>query len=138
MAVGSFANMGMVTGSTVASTLIGPNTVNTWVISVADPRTVNGMNFQAFPMLVGCTGNDMFQFGSACKSTGSIDGKAGANTLDYSICGKVASLNLATGAASLIAGSQYRVACRQPGRHHADRSERDRSLPDQRHACRPA
>ena len=63
------------------------------------------MNFQAFPMLVGGTGNDMFQFGSAGKSTGSIDGKAGANTLDYSICGKVASLNLATGAASLVAGS---------------------------------
>jgi hypothetical protein len=100
-------------GST--NTLIGPDTSNTWTINGLDSGTLDGVyTFTGFQKLIGGASADTFVFQQSGSITGSLDGAAGANALDYSqFTGNIA-VNLALNLASLVhqgaAGSALHIA----------------------------
>lgn len=60
------------------STLVGPNTDTTWLISGSNQGQVNRLNFAGISTLQGGSGNDTFQFNTGETFTGSITGGAGS------------------------------------------------------------
>ncbi|MEQ9548368.1 MAG: CHAT domain-containing protein [Coleofasciculus sp. G3-WIS-01] len=79
------------------STLIGTNTANTWNITANNAGTVNGtFSFSDFTNLSGGNANDIFQLNNGVILTGTIDGGAGTDTLDYSAYTSPLTVNLAT------------------------------------------
>ena len=70
------------------STLVAANSTNTWNITGADRGTLsgypNGLTFENIENLVGGTLDDTFVFADGAAISGTIDGKAGTDTLDYS------------------------------------------------------
>jgi hypothetical protein len=67
------------------NTLAGPNAANTWSLHGVDAGAINGnILFDDIQNLVGGNGDDDFVFGDGAFLSGSIDGGAGFNILDYS------------------------------------------------------
>ncbi|MEQ8540539.1 MAG: filamentous hemagglutinin N-terminal domain-containing protein, partial [Coleofasciculus sp. D1-CHI-01] len=78
------------------STIIGTNTDNTWNITADDGGTFNNtLNFSGFNTLSGGNANDTFQLNNGVTFTGTIDGGAGTDTLDYSNNSNPVTVNLA-------------------------------------------
>ncbi len=100
-----WANLGAVIGSTAVNTLTAADTANTWAINGTNAGTVNGFAYTAFQNLNGGAGTDTFRFTSGGSIAGSIDGKGGANALDYSALGSAATVNLQTRTATGITGT---------------------------------
>jgi hypothetical protein len=86
------------------NTLVAPNTVNTWLLNAFNGGRLNQtVAFANFQNLVGGSTSDRFQFAPNGSLTGTINGGAGANTLDYSgDGGAVVAVNLQTLAATRI------------------------------------
>ncbi len=101
---GSIANFeGMVGGSNIFDTLIGPNTANTWTVSTTNSGKVNAFTFSGVENLMGGSLNDNFVLGKSIGVSGHIDGGAGLNMLDYNAYTTAVTVNLATGTATNIA-----------------------------------
>jgi hypothetical protein len=81
---GTFSSITSLVGDNSTSTLIGPNATTTWSITATNKGTVGSTSFSGFVNLTGGTGNDNFKLSNGVGVTGTIDGGAGANTLDYS------------------------------------------------------
>jgi Ca2+-binding RTX toxin-like protein len=84
--VGGLAtNLTAAIGGSATNTLTGANTTNTWNITGKNAGTINGsFTFTAFANLTGGSGNDDFVFSNGQGVTGTINGGAGTNRLDYS------------------------------------------------------
>jgi len=87
--IGHFQHIESIAGGTAKDTVIGPNQVNDWAISISTTTHLNtvsldGMNFTNFESLTGGTALDSFQFGDGSMLTGKIDGGAGTNSIDFS------------------------------------------------------
>lgn len=75
---------GVITGGGGTDTLIGANAANTWTITGTNAGNVNGaVQFQGIANLTGGSGNDRFVFHTGGNVTGTIDGGAGTDTLDF-------------------------------------------------------
>jgi Ca2+-binding RTX toxin-like protein len=80
----TFSSITKFVGDISTSTLIGPNSTSTWTITATNQGTVGTTSFSGFANLTGGTANDTFKLASGVGVTGTIDGRAGSNTLDYS------------------------------------------------------
>jgi Ca2+-binding RTX toxin-like protein len=99
------ANGIKIDGGGGTNTLIGPNTANTWRISGLDRGALGRISFVSFANLVGGPGVDKFQFAPSGQLSGTIDGGGGGGDwLDYSRFHNAVTVNLATGAATAVAG----------------------------------
>ncbi len=78
------ANIGTLTGSSVAGSLTGENTANTWTITGANSGTLNDSTttliWSGFSSLTGGTSTDAFVLSGGTLS-GSINGGGGSDTL---------------------------------------------------------
>jgi hypothetical protein len=81
---GTLSSITSFVGDNSTSTLIGPNATTTWSVTATNKGTVGSTSFSGFVNLTGGTGNDTFKLSNGVGVTGTIDGGAGANTLDYS------------------------------------------------------
>jgi len=103
---GTWSNFGTFVGDNSTSTLVGPNTTNTWTINGTNKGTVGSSSFKGFANLTGGTGADAFKFSGSGNITGSLSGGGGTDTLNFSGNGGVAiAVNLQTGTASAIGGT---------------------------------
>jgi Ca2+-binding RTX toxin-like protein len=88
-----------------SNTLVGPNVNNTWKITSNNGGRLDGkVTFSSIQTLTGGTANDNFVFSDGQGVTGTINGGAGTDTLDYSLYTTGVSVNLATGTATGTAG----------------------------------
>lgn len=95
-----------------ANTVIGPNTDNTWWFkNYANGRVdadlvSDGWNagLHGISAVTAGSGDDIFMMTATGQLAGSLNGGGGANTLDYSAYTSRINVNLATGAATGVAG----------------------------------
>jgi hypothetical protein len=85
-----------------ANTLVGPATANTWTISGGNQGTLGSVAFTAMQILAGGSASDVFKFQTSGSLSGSVDGGAGVNTLDYSAYKGDIAVDLALHLASLV------------------------------------
>jgi hypothetical protein len=83
---GKFSDIEEFLGGTFGgNVLIGDNVANTWVVDGLNQGNINGLTFTDFENLTGGTDSDSFAFiNGAAEITGTVDGRAGLNTLDFS------------------------------------------------------
>jgi hypothetical protein len=82
----TWTNINVFVGSQADSTMIGwDGQANDWVLDGTDYGAINNseVEFGEFNILVGGDGDDTFTFIDEAEVTGTIDGQAGYNTLDY-------------------------------------------------------
>ncbi|MBE9128263.1 filamentous hemagglutinin N-terminal domain-containing protein, partial [Coleofasciculus sp. LEGE 07081] len=80
--IGSITN---VNGGAGNNTLIGGNANNTWNLTGNDAGNINGnTTFSQISNLIGGTENDNFIFNDGITISGTVDGKEGTDTLNYS------------------------------------------------------
>jgi filamentous hemagglutinin family protein len=97
-AIGALNIENVVGGSSGNNTLVGSNTANTWNITANNSGNVNGtFGFSSFENLSGGTANDTFRFSNGALISGTIDGSAGSDTLDYSASTTPVTVNLGNG-----------------------------------------
>jgi hypothetical protein len=102
---GTATNLAGVTGGTGINTLTGANTNNVWNIIGTNAGNINGsFAFTAFANLTGGTSNDYFVFSRNVSVSGTINGAAGTDRLDYSGYAASVYVNLVTGSASGTGG----------------------------------
>ncbi|NLO98664.1 MAG: hypothetical protein GX091_11480, partial [Peptococcaceae bacterium] len=118
-----FRNIQEFVGSAFSDTITGSNSKNRFTVTgensgeiswiVSDPATGQTINyvlkFSAVENLLGGSGDDTFAFNGNGRLTGSLDGGAGTNTLDYteydSGIGSGVTVNLTTGSATGVGGT---------------------------------
>jgi hypothetical protein len=103
---GVFSNIESLVGGLGSNTLTGANTANTWNITGANAGNVNGtFTFSSIGNLTGGTGQNIFTFAAGGKLAGKINGGGTkGDWLVYTAQTSSVNVNLATGAASLVAG----------------------------------
>src|SRR5262245_8613281 len=98
---GGFANIEAAVGGSASDSLTGADTANAWHLTGSNAGDVNGtFSFTSFENLSGGSLADSFVFSDGNGVSGSIDGKAGSDTLDYSAYTSAVSVTLAGSAAS--------------------------------------
>jgi len=88
-----------------SDTLIGLDADWSWILISDDSGSVAGTAFSGVENLIGGSGADTFLFGAGATLTGTIDGGAGVNTLDYSFRSDAVTVDLAAGAATGVAAA---------------------------------
>ena len=121
---GGFSNIDAVVGSAGADTLTGLHAAATWEVDGSHRYTsTNTLSLTAFETLVGGSdvdtfmisgaptadvrggaGADQFAFANGAVLTGTIQGDAEADTLDYAAFTTAVTVNLATGTATQVTG----------------------------------
>ena len=102
----NFTGIESFTGDGANDTLVGGNVANTWNITGTGDGTVGSVSFTDFANLTGGTDDDTFDFGASGSLSGTIDGggQSTKDTLGYADVTGPITVNLQTGAASLIYG----------------------------------
>ncbi len=90
--------------SSGADTIIGRALGSNFILNGHNSGTVDGQTFISFENLQGGQGNDSFAFSGKASLSGSINGGAGSNTLDYSNYSSRVIFNLQTSSSSGLAG----------------------------------
>jgi hypothetical protein len=103
---GGFSNIDtFVGGSTSSDNIIASNANNTWNITLNNAGDIGGSTFfRSFENLSGGTLNDDFVFSDGRSVTGTVDGVAGSNSIDYSAYTTPVTVNLQTGSATGTGG----------------------------------
>jgi hypothetical protein len=96
-AIGAWTNIQSFIGTGTSDSITAADTPNTWTINGANAGSVDGVTFAGFPNLTGGNKNDRFAFLPHGSITGSVDGGALINTLDYSGYGSAVTINLQSG-----------------------------------------
>jgi hypothetical protein len=92
-------------GGAGLDTIVAPNAVNTFNVTGLNSGTLNNtLSFSAAENLRGNVLADTILFGPLGAMTGTVDGKAGLDILDYSAKTSAVSLNLLTGTAAFTGG----------------------------------
>jgi filamentous hemagglutinin family protein len=95
----------LIGGSSGNNTLVSSNTANTWNLTAPNTGNINGtVGFSSFQNLTGGTSNDTFVFSNGVGVSGTINGGAGTNTLDYSAYNTPITVNLGLGTATNTGG----------------------------------
>ncbi len=101
----TFQNMELVIGTTGSDTLTGSTADETFAIAGAtDSGSVGLLIYQSFENLNGGGGDDVFDIADGLGTTGSLDGGAGSDTIDYGDYSTAVSVNLVAGTATNIDG----------------------------------
>jgi Ca2+-binding RTX toxin-like protein len=88
-----------VDGAGGMDTLRTPNTSNTWNLTGHADSRVGGVTFRNFERLEGGSLGDAFRFVGGTAAWASVDGKGGADALDYSLLGGGVTADLGAGTA---------------------------------------
>jgi hypothetical protein len=100
----------IVNGADVNNTLQGPDQSSTWQISGPDSGTLDDpLIYTGFNNLTGGAGADTFTIGDKGTVSGTLDGGAGIDTLDYSAFTGTVQVNLPAHSATGIAGQVNNV-----------------------------
>jgi hypothetical protein len=102
-AIGGFSEIVHLVGSSAATTLIGPNSAETWAITGADAGMVGSYTFTSFVNLVGGTGVQVFKL-SPAGSVSSINGGGPGDWLDYSLFTTAVLVDLTRGSSTGVNG----------------------------------
>ena len=96
VALGSsdYSNVESFIGNNINSSLIGPASNNNWVITGNNDGTVGTINFTNFNNLTGNAFSDNFQFMNGSTISGTIDGGASIDVVDFSLEAGVVSVAL--------------------------------------------
>ena len=105
-----FANVEGFVGSNSFDTLIAANTANTWTMNGYNSGTINSVQFGSFENWVGGSAVDTFKLVNTRYISGSIDGGAGMNALDYSLNTSAVAVDLAAGTATAVRGGVVNIA----------------------------
>ena len=94
---GGFSNVQKLIGSPAGTTLDGPPSVNLWQINGINTGMVNNtLSFAGVQNLIGSSQADTFAMLVGGQMTGTLDGKGGTNTIDYSKATGPVTVNLAS------------------------------------------
>ncbi|HEY6565073.1 MAG TPA: calcium-binding protein, partial [Pirellulaceae bacterium] len=92
-------------GNGDTDTLQGPNTNNVWQMTATNVGTLNGnVSFSTIENLTGGTANDTFIYAAGKRSSGTVDGGGGTDTLNLAAYTTVVTVNLQTNAATGTGG----------------------------------
>jgi PKD domain/RTX calcium-binding nonapeptide repeat (4 copies) len=91
-------------GSAGSDALTGPDAPTTWLITDNNAGRVSSYTFSSFENLAGGMAADVFKFSNGKGVSGTIDGGGGGDTLNYAAYTTPVTVNLATGAATGVAG----------------------------------
>jgi PKD domain len=81
-----------------SDSLTGLNQTNHWLLTGNGAGTLNGaISFTSMTSLIGGAGDDTFSFADGGSIPGTIDGKGGSNTLDYSSRSTAVTVTLVAG-----------------------------------------
>lgn len=96
IALGStdYSNIESFIGNNINSTFIGPASTNNWVITGNNDGTVGTVSFTNFNNLSGNSFSDNFQFLNGSTVSGTIDGGASVDVVDFSLESGVVSVTL--------------------------------------------
>ena len=95
---------GGIEGGLGADTVRGPQRKTLWRFSGAGKGSAGGVAFSGVEAVQGASDDDTFAFDDGADFAGSIDGGAGANSLDYSAYTSAVAVDLASGTATGVAG----------------------------------
>ncbi|MGQ0657523.1 MAG: beta strand repeat-containing protein [Chromatiales bacterium] len=105
--VSGWTGTGTLNGAAGTDTLIASGTFN---ITANDAGNVNGdVTFSNIENLTGGTGNDSFVFGNGFGVTGTIDGDAGTDTLNYAAYTTAVTVDLSANTATGVGGSALNI-----------------------------
>jgi trimeric autotransporter adhesin len=90
--------------------VVGPRLPSIYEFTGPDAFNVGGVAFSAFENVAGGIGNNTFSFTGSATLTGSLDGGAGSNTLDYSTYATGVLIDLSAGSATGIVGGFENIA----------------------------
>jgi acrosin len=98
---GTFSNIGSLVGSdTTKTTLVGLDNTNSFSITGTNSGTVNsGFGFAKVENLTGGAGNDSFAFADGATLSGTIEGLAGTDVIDYRVYSTGLNIDLSTNTA---------------------------------------
>jgi len=100
----SFASITDFIGSGGTDVMVGTDNNNVWTITGSTLGTVDSTSFSGFETLQGGTAIDTFNVAEGVSFSGTADGGAGADKLDYSNYVSAVQVNLAAGTATGLAG----------------------------------
>jgi len=83
---GGYRGIEVVAGGSASDTLVSANAANTWNLTAANAGNIGGAGvfaFSAIENLTGGTSADTFVFGDGVAMSGTVDGSAGIDTLNY-------------------------------------------------------
>ncbi len=108
--IAGFTGIDTIVGGTVANSLTGENTTNTWDITGHNAGTLNDgtttLNWSNFGSLVGGTANDDFVFSAGVTLSGTVaGGLGGVNILDMSAYTTAVNVTLASSTATGYTGT---------------------------------
>jgi hypothetical protein len=101
-ATGSFSGIQEFVGHGASSQVWGPNRGNTWNITGPDAVTLGKLKFVDLGSLVGGSADDLFRFVDGAVLSGSVNGGAGTNTLDFGLYTTPVTVELWSGFASPV------------------------------------
>ena len=94
-----------IAAASTSDMIVGPNSTNTWILNGLNVGTVGTVSFSGFENLTGGTSNDTFRLSAGASITGMVSGAGGTgDTLDYSLYGASATINLQLLTATGIGG----------------------------------
>jgi len=105
---GTFSNIKRLIGGFGSDALVGTNAANTWTITGNNKGDIGGasvFSFESVENLSGGSNADTFKLGAGWGVSGTINGQAGVNTLDYSAYSTAVTVNLLSGSATGVAGA---------------------------------
>ncbi len=100
----TFIGMENFAGGTASDTLNWLNTPNTWIITGSNAGSVNGSFFSGMENLNGGSADDSFTIASGASVSGTLNGNAGVNSLNYAGFVIGVTVNLTTGVATGTGG----------------------------------
>ncbi|MDH4410746.1 MAG: filamentous hemagglutinin N-terminal domain-containing protein [Verrucomicrobiales bacterium] len=94
----------------VKDQVVGPRLPSIYEFTGPDAFNVGGVAFSSFENVAGGIGNNTFSFTGSATLTGSLDGGAGSNTLDYSTYATGVLIDLSAGSATGIVDGFENIA----------------------------
>jgi hypothetical protein len=99
------SNIERLIGGSGSDELVGLNQENTWAITGNNAGSLNGgLTFSSIENLTGGSNTDQFVLTDGKGVSGTIDGRAGTNSLDYSAYSTAVTVDLAAGTATGTGG----------------------------------
>jgi Ca2+-binding RTX toxin-like protein len=100
----TYINIENFAGGTASDAFIWLNTPNAWSITASNAGNVGASNFTGMENLAGGSSSDSFTFATGAGVSGTINGGAGINSLNYAAFLTGVTVNMTTGVATATGG----------------------------------